>query len=68
MKAAKTVKCRLSKRNAKPRYAPDDQAWVVLSDWTYTDMPSPAIVAVKLDIRGSYAAFRTENGWLIIKI
>jgi beta-lactamase regulating signal transducer with metallopeptidase domain len=67
-KAAKTVKCRLTRRIAQPKYAPDDQAWVVLSDWTYTDMPSPAIVAVKLDLQGSYAAFRTENGWLIVKI
>jgi hypothetical protein len=66
--AAKTVKCRLSRRTAKPKYAPDDQAWVVLTDWTYTEMPSPAIVAVKLDIRGSFAAFRTENGWLIVQI
>lgn len=68
MKAVKTVKCRLSRHVVKPTYTPGDEAWVVLSDWTYTEMPSPRIVAVKLDIRGSYAAFRTENGWLIVKI
>ncbi|MGB6690972.1 MAG: M56 family metallopeptidase [Terracidiphilus sp.] len=59
---------RLAMRNARRRDIPNDDGWLVLTEWNGTAAPPQAVMAVKFDAKGAYAALPTKDGWLIIQI
>jgi Zn-dependent protease with chaperone function len=65
--AARPARKRSTIQREKPRVAPSEQTFVVLTDWTGTVEPVPAVL-LKLDARNTYAAVPLINGWLIVKI
>lgn len=67
--AAKTgAHKRLAARNARRRNIPNDDGWLVLTEWNGTSAPPQAVMAVKFDAKGAYAAVATKDGWLIVQI
>jgi beta-lactamase regulating signal transducer with metallopeptidase domain len=54
-------------RNARRRDIPNDDGWLVLTEWNGTAAPQ-AVMAVKFDGKGAYAAVPTKDGWLIVQI
>jgi beta-lactamase regulating signal transducer with metallopeptidase domain len=58
---------RAAVRNARRRDIPNDDGWLVLTEWNGTAAPQ-AVMAVKFDGKGAYAAVPTKDGWLIVKI
>jgi hypothetical protein len=66
--SSKVVRNRMVARNAVQKRERDNQGWVVLTEWNGSAAPPRAVLAVKLSPRGSYAAVRTMDGWLIVQI
>jgi beta-lactamase regulating signal transducer with metallopeptidase domain len=56
------------KRDVKPQPVPSQEAWVVLTEWSSTEVPPQIVIAVQRDTRPSYAAVQFANGWLIVQI
>jgi beta-lactamase regulating signal transducer with metallopeptidase domain len=61
------VRRRAAARNARRRDIPNDDGWLVLTEWNGTAAPQ-AVMAVKFDGKGAYAAVPTKDGWLIVQI
>jgi hypothetical protein len=55
-------------RDVKPQPVPSQEAWVVLTEWSSTEVPPQIVIAVQRDTRPSYAAVQFANGWLIVQI
>jgi len=53
---------------ARRRDIPNDEGWLVLTEWNGTAAPPQAVMAVKFDAKGAYAAVPTKDGWLIVQI
>ena len=65
---AKPVKKRAVRGSNLRPHRPDGSGWMVLTEWTDAALPPHAVLAVKLDPRGSYAAVPVKGGWLIVQI
>jgi beta-lactamase regulating signal transducer with metallopeptidase domain len=65
--AHKAVLKHTARRHAAPQQA-NDNGWMVLTEWTDVSLPPHAVLAVKFDPRGSYAAVPVRGGWLIVQI
>jgi beta-lactamase regulating signal transducer with metallopeptidase domain len=48
--------------------APPQRAWVVLTNWTDSPLPSRLRLVVSGDAPSSYAAVPLPNGWLIVQL
>jgi beta-lactamase regulating signal transducer with metallopeptidase domain len=55
-------------RDTRRRDIPNDDGWLVLTEWNGTSAPPQAVMAVKFDAKGTYAAVPTKDGWLIVQI
>jgi hypothetical protein len=53
---------------ARPRFIQNQQTFVVLTEWTNSDMPPHIVFAVTPNNRIAYAAVPLANGWLIVQI
>jgi len=52
----------------KPVIIPDEQAWVLWTQWTDVALPARAVITVQLDSHSYFAALPVEDGWIIVKI
>ena len=66
--ASKALRVNASRRMARPRFIQDQQTFVVLTEWTNSDMPPHIVFAVTPNNRIAYAAVPLANGWLIVQI
>jgi beta-lactamase regulating signal transducer with metallopeptidase domain len=56
------------KRTPRPRFAQEQQTFVVLTNWTDNGIPPHVVFAVAPNSRIAYAAIPVANGWLIVQI
>jgi beta-lactamase regulating signal transducer with metallopeptidase domain len=66
--AARPVRARATMRKPSPKYDVGQENWVVMTEWTQVNLPPHAVVTVKLDRQGVYAAVPIAGGWLIVQI
>jgi hypothetical protein len=55
-------------RGTAQRMAQQLRAWIVLTNWTDSQLPSHLRLVVSGDVQPSYAAVPTPNGWLIVQL
>jgi hypothetical protein len=55
-------------RKPSPKYDVGQENWVVMTEWTDVELPPRAVVTVKLNRQGVYAAVPFADGWLIVQI
>jgi beta-lactamase regulating signal transducer with metallopeptidase domain len=64
----KTIRLVATKRRPTRQPAPDQQAWVVLTDWDSAQPAPRVVIAVDQLNRPAFAAVQFANGWLIVQI
>ena len=64
----KPMRSNVRKRSIVRRSAPSEQAWIVLTAWSDTEVPPRLVFAVAQRNQPSYAAVPMPNGWLIVQI